>query len=160
MKKCMTASLKKRKRQFSFYVIFLFVLAVSIILMPISSSMKETARIWLILNGFLFWTGILGTVFMAFRINHCRKKNDSFKQMYPNLKRLGFIHFFQNKPAIIFDITMFISIIGFILTKIFVEELILPFAFLALFVFSFGMHCMLNGIGYLYINYKVRGEDE
>ncbi len=146
----------RRKRMFNFYTLFLILCSLAIILMPIVSTENEKLKIFIALDGILFWIGTIGTILMALKINKCRKNSSRFNQMYPKLKRVGLIHFFQNTEAFIADIVMFVSVIGFILVKILTDNLIVTFIFLGAFVFAFGMHCMLNGTNYVYINYRVR----
>lgn len=153
-------SQKHKMTMFLLFMMFLLILSVAIMLMPIASAQKETARGLLFLSGACFWSGLIGTVTMAVKINNARKRNHRFKEKYGDLKQCGVVSFFKNKEAKIADITMFASIICFIITKIFADGLYWPFACLALFVFSFGMHCMLNGINYIYLNFKVRREEK
>lgn len=137
---------------------FLAIISTGILLMPIGSSNKEKTMLFMYLSGAFFWLGLIGTACMTFAIIHGRKKCDQFNEQFSNKKRFGLIHFFQNKEATIADIAMFASIIGFVIAKLCSGPLILVFAFLAAFVFAFGMHCMLNGISYEYLKYTVRGD--
>lgn len=154
------ASIRRRKQMLWLFTGFLAALAFGIFLMPIGSLNKDRTIIPMYVSGILFWIGIIGTVVMAFRINRSRKISYRFNEQYGNLKQFGLIHFFQNQEAVIIDIGMFVSIIAFIIAKICTRNLIVSFIFLALFVFTFGMHCMLNGINYRYLKYKVRRDEE
>lgn len=151
-------SRQRRKRMLYIYTLFLFVCAVSFVLMPIGGSMEEKTKIPMVISGVIFWIGLLGTVFTALKINRCRKNDYRFNKKFGNLRQPGLICFFRNRPALIFDSMMFISIAGVIVAKLCTKELLPTFIFLSLFVFSFGMHCMLNGINYKYIKikYKIR----
>lgn len=148
--------LQQRQRMIYLYAAFLAVLSVSVFLMPFGIKMADDSIIPTYVSGIMFWIGILGTIVMAVYITISRRRSQGFAKMYPNHKRLGLIHFFQNMPAFICDILMFISLIGFIITRIWVGTTIWPFVFLSILTFSFGMHCMLNGSNYIYINYKIR----
>lgn len=158
--KYIKTSQKRRKRMFMLYVSFLLVLSISILLMPIASSQKEQTQIPMFLSGGCFWLGLIGTIMMALRINKARKMSTMFKDKQSNEKQLGLCSFFKNKEAKIADVAMLISVVCFIITRICTENLYWQFIFLALFVFSFGMHCMLNGKNYIYLNYKVGREEE
>ena len=151
-------SYRRRQVKFFMFICFLLILSISILMMPISSDIKEASLIPLIITGILFWFGLVGTIWMAININLSRRASTEFKEMYPNIRKFGLIHFFQNKPAIIADVALFVSLLMFILVKLFSDNNILQFIAIALIVFTFGMHCMLNGINYKYVNYKSRRE--
>lgn len=152
--------LQRRKCMMYLYSGFLSLWALAIVLMPIGSVIKENSIIMLYFSGAAFWIGLAGTICMAFKINNCRKASYRFKEHGGSRKQLGAIHFFQNKEAIVMDTLMFVSIIGLIIAKISTSGLLVSFLFFAVFVFSFGMHCMLNGINYRYIKYKVGREED
>lgn len=144
----------RRQQMFRYYVISLATLSFSIFLMPIVNSFKNETKIPMYIVGALFWIALLSTIRMAIRINSSRRKNSAFNSKYGNLKRLALIHFFQNKKALIMDAIMFASLIAFVITRLVTNNLIIQFLFVSMFAFSFGMHCMLNGINYIYIKHK------
>lgn len=150
------ASQKRRKRMLILYITFLLVWSIAILLMPIASAQKEITKIPMFISGGCFWIGLLGTTTMAVKIINSRKRSYRFKDKHPEVKQLGLISFFKNKEAVIADIAMFVSIVCFIVTRICTDNIYWLFIFLALFVFSFGMHCILNGKSYIYLNQKVR----
>ena len=152
------ASQMRRKRMGILYAAFLLVLSISILLMPIGSAQKEQSQIPMFISGACFWIGLIGTVWMAIKINKARKQSYLFKDKQPKVKQFGLICFFKNKEAKVADIAMFASAVGFIITRICTGSFYWLFIFLALFVFSFGMHCMLNGKNYFYLTYKAREE--
>ena len=151
-------SIRRRKRMFRMFVIFLLIVSFSIILMPIGS--LNNGRYIMYLAGAAFWIGFIGAVCMAVKINNSRKSNYQFNEKYGGVKQLGLIHFFQNKDAVFIDVIMLVAVTGLVLAKLFVNYLIVIFIFLAIFVFAFGMHCMLNGINYKYITHIVRRDEE
>lgn len=154
------ASQRRKKRQFILYIVFLLIWSIAILLMPFASVYKEVTKILLVVSGGGVWIGLLGTVTMAVKINKARKRSYRFREKYPASKHLGLISFFKNKEAGIADIGMFVSIAGFIVTRICSDNIYWLFIFLALFVFTFGMHCMLNGMNYIYLNQGVRREEK
>lgn len=145
---------QQRRRMLYLYGLFLAVLSISVFLMPFGIKKSVISKIPTYISGVMFWIGLLGTIAMALYITFSRRRSHGFAKAHPNHKRLGLIYFFQNMPAFICDILMFISLIGFIFTRIWVGTTIWPFAFLSILTFSFGMHCMLNGSNYIYINYN------
>ena len=154
------ASQRRKKKLFIGYVVFLAILAISFLLMPIASANKEKARGLLLLSGNAFWLGLIGTLLIAVAINKDRKNNKTYKTENSKMKQLGLINFFRNQEALVADVLMFVSILGFIITRLCSGNLYWSFIFLALFVFTFGMHCMLNGENYIYLKYKVRREEK
>lgn len=150
----------QKKKMLYLYMAFLAVLSISVFLMPIGIEIADRTRILTYLSGVMFWVSLFGTISIALFITYKRKKSKEFADDDSGRKRLGVIHFFQNRPAIISDVLLFVSLIGFIITRVLSETTIFPFVFLSLFIFSFGMHCMLNGSNYNYINYQKRGVTE
>lgn len=150
----------QKKQMLCLYMAFLAALSISVFLMPIGIEISDRTRILTYLSGVMFWVSLAGTISIALFITHKRKKSKEFANADSGSKRWGIIHFFQNKPAIICDVLLFVSLIGFIITRVLSETTIFPFVFLSLFIFSFGMHCMLNGSNYNYINYQKRSVTE
>ena len=150
---------RARKRKLVLYVFFLALLSFSFVLMPIGQNMKEQSYIPMLSAGVLFWIGALGLLIVIININHSRRKSEGFKENYPNLRQFGLISFFKNAPAAIADVLMLVSIMGEIVL-FFTDLYYLKFIGAAVIVFSFGMHCMLNGINYIYVNYNIRRDRE
>ncbi len=144
----------RRQRMFCCYVRSLAALALSIILMPIVYYLRNTTRIPMYIVAVLFWMALFLTIRMAVNINNSRRRNSAFNKKYKTLKKLALIHFFQNKMALIMDSIMFVSLIAFVVMHFITDNLVIHFLFVSMFAFSFGMHCMLNGINYIYINHK------
>ncbi len=104
--------------------------------------------------GIMFWAFlILGIVsqiiltkqrknwFIRNRIRRFRTKSKS-----------GVITFMQNLPATIADLTLVISIIALIVSIVLTNAMgYTCYIFMALLVFSFCMHCILNGKIYYYL---------
>lgn len=154
-----TRNLQKQwKRNLFFYVVFLLIWSFSVLLMPIASVQKELTVFPMFISGGCFWIGLIGTILMGVKINRFSKK--IYKNKSYEIKKLGLICFFSNKKATITDIVMFVSVVCFIVIKICIDNIYLLFTSVSLFVFSFGMHCMLNGKNYIYLNNKVRRENE
>ena len=147
----------QQRGTFYLYIAFLAVLSVSVLLMPFGIKIADKSMMLTYISGILFWTGLFGTIATAICITVSRCRCKDFAKARPNHKRLGLIHFFQNTEAFVCDLLMFISFVGFIITCIWVGTTIWPFIFLSVLIFSFGMHCMLNGSNYTFINYK-KGE--
>lgn len=149
-------SYKTKRLLFAFNIFFLVTLSVSVLLMPYNSKTDGVTDVK-ILTGAMFWLGLIGTVFFASLINYFRSKDKLFNKAAEKYNKLGLTHFFQNLPAKIFDSLLIIALIGFILSFVFNFTLSVKFIFISAIIFSFGMHCMLNGINFIYVmNKRIR----
>lgn len=147
---------KVKRTLFAFNIFFLVTLSVSVLLMPYNSKTDGVTDVK-ILTGAMFWLGLIGTVFFASLINYFRSKDKLFNKAAERYNKLGLTHFFQNLPAKIFDSLLIIVLIGFILSLVFNFALSVKFIFISATIFSFGMHCMLNGINFVYVmNKRIR----
>lgn len=147
---------KVKRTLFAFNIFFLVTLSVSVLLMPYNSKTDGVTDVK-ILTGAMFWLGLIGTVFFASLINYFRSKDKLFNKAAEKYNKLGLTHFFQNLPAKIFDSLLIIVLIGFILSLVFNFALSVKFFFISAIIFSFGMHCMLNGINFVYVmNKRIR----
>lgn len=149
-------SYKTKRLLFAFNILFLVILSVSVSIMPYNSKTDGVTDMK-ILTGAMFWLGLIGTVFFASLINYFRSKDKLFNKAAEKYNKLGLTHFFQNLPAKIFDSLLIIVLIGFILSLVFNFALSVKFIFISAIIFSFGMHCMLNGINFVYVmNKRIR----
>lgn len=153
-------SAQRKKVMLLWYVLFLLMLSACALVMPIASRFRETAPYLVLISASLFWIGLIGTVVTACKINTARKNSYAFKEKNRTIKQLGLICFFKNKEAMVADIAMFASIIGVIITVIVNRYSYWLYACCALLVVAFGLHCMLNGKNYIYLNYQVRREEK
>lgn len=151
---CLQRAHYRWQKMFRSYTISLAILSLSIFLMPIGYGLRSDTRIPMYIVAVLFWMALFSTIRMAVNINSSRRKNVAFHAKYKSLKKLALIHFFQNKKALIMDSMMFVSLISFVIMRFITDSLVIQFLFVSMFAFSFGMHCMLNGINYIYINHK------
>ena len=151
-------SYRKRQVMFFLYVFFLAVLTASIVIMPFAVQTREKSMALIYVAGSLFWIGVIGIAVMLIIISRARRADIVFRAKYPDLRRFGPICFFRNLPAIIADVVMILSAVAIVVVCLTVRSVNVRFAVIALFVFSFGMHCMLNGVNYIYVNYIQQGE--
>lgn len=149
-----TVSIKQRRQMMHLFTGFLFLCALAIALMPLGNSMKDKTMLIMYCSGAAFWVGLLGTIYMVLKINRVRKGNHRFNEFFGNRKQLGLIHFFQNTKAMIADMAMIVSIIALVIAVLCRANLQVIYFIISMFVFTFGMHCMLNGMNYKYINYS------
>lgn len=145
-------SYHRRQKMLRNYTIALTALSLVIFCMPFAHKIRNTTKLPMYLTGALFWIALIGTIAAAIKINTSRRRSPVFSSNYPGLKKLALIHFFQNKKAFLADLVMFTSLIAFVIGRFLVWNTIVLFVFISAFVFSFGMHCILNGINYIYIH--------
>ena len=148
--------LRQRRRWLALFVIFNIILSVSILSLPFVLTSDEAVIPYRFLVGALFWIGLIGLIVTAIWINTKRKRSNGFKIANNGRRKIGLIHFFQNNYATVVDVLMFISLLAVILLEWAAHKQSLAISTIGVFIFSFNMHCMLNGICYEYINYKVR----
>lgn len=131
-------------------------ISVSVVFMPYNSKTDIVTDVK-ILTGVMFWTGLIGTLIFAGLINFLRRKDKLFNKAAEKYNKLGLTHFFQNIPAKIVDSLLILTSIAFILSLILNFSLSVKFVLISAIIFTFGMHCMLNGINFVYVmNKRIR----
>lgn len=154
--------MKRRKKLGIAQVVALSMVAFSVLCMPFTDYLVRWLQneIPIYINGALFWLSILILIVITVRLTGLRKRSAFYKKNVEGCKQIGLIHFFQNKWAIFVDVMMILALAGFVGVLVWAPQyLILSFVLLAVFVFSFGMHCILNGANYIFINGYRRGEN-
>lgn len=143
--------MRKRDR-ISFWVsVFGFaLLAVSFLLMPLDEQlMPQNPRIWNIVTGSWFWISLAAGSTAQIMLWKSWKKNS---EKSAGGQRPGVFRFFQNRAAAVADVIWIGSLIGEVVCM-FSQDIAeySSFVFLSLCVFSFSMHCILNGRIYSYM---------
>ena len=154
---------KKKKRVFLIQVAFWLVFSLSILAMHFTDRFygQQSYRTILCINGVLFWLSLLLFLIISIFINLSRRKDKVFRRWNKGKRQLGLINFFQNKPAKIMDIVFIISLLIFIvLYASGTRDGFKVFLIFAVLIFSFGMHCILNGINYVYLNHNGKEGDK
>lgn len=123
--------------------------SVSFLLMPLGSETPtESISAYTMVAGLMFWIsiimGIVTQCVLAYRrrdwyaIHRIRKARST--------QKIGLLSFFKNFYAIIADVVATISLIGLVISMIVTQGTgYVCYVFVSLFVFSFSMHCILNG---------------
>lgn len=148
-------------------IVSYLLMAVMFLLMPIDNmvpSLKDSRII--VIVGIGFWVflilGIAAQVILSgrrkawYRTQHINEKRSS-------VRRVGLISFFSNKIAVVADIAMVISLIGLVASVIITKATgYTCYVFLAIFSFSFCLHCILNGKVYYHVthHYESNGKYE
>ncbi len=141
---------------FALNIVFLASLSLSFAFMPFSTR-EGSSKSLVMATGLLFWLGLLGTIFFALLINHFRRSDAAFNKAAKKYRRFGLTHFFQTFPGMIFDIILILTTIAFVVIVAMNLSLSIKFILISVIIFSFGMHCMLNGINFVYVmNKRIR----
>lgn len=110
-----------------------------------------------IVPGLLFWGGLLVGVALQFVLAARRR---SFVEKYKSAEklrkdRLGLIAFGTSRPALIFDILLGVGFMATVLAMVLTKGTgDICYVFIAVTVFAFCLHCVLNGRIYHYIVIK------
>lgn len=132
-------------------------LSASFLLMPMNDSTSVNGNsAYLYISGGMFWASLVIIAIVQCVLSGYRKKwlaINRVKRM--NQQRCGAISFFNNAFAIVADIATVLSLIGLIIAFVVTKGRgFVCFAMISAFVFSFGMHCILNGKIYYFIKSK------
>lgn len=104
----------------------------------------QTNRLIAVISGTLFWIGLILAIIFSLFLNKItiNKNNDN---------NIALIKFFSNKPAIVFDILLIVSLIAFVICLIVNRMSNIATIIFSIFIFSFEMHCIFNGKNYKFI---------
>lgn len=153
---------KRLKNMYFVYIFFLLIFSLSFALMPFGIGSDGQIKKIIYLIGAMFWIGLIGIIISSIQVSKLGKIiSERLEDNENDKKRVGIISFFQTKPAKIADLILIISLVLLIVFCVFTNYTILKFLLISIVVFSFGMHCVLNGINYSYIaNRKKRGREQ
>lgn len=139
-------------------IISFLLLSISFLLMPIESkNASDEVSIISILAGALFWISIVCGIATQAVLSHRIKSWLASNRIRSGrlVRKCGLISFFKNPFAVVADIAMIVGLIGLVITVILTHGIgYVCYVFLALFVFSFTMHCILNGKTFYVIENK------
>ena len=147
---------RQRRRLLLLFVLFNFIFAGSIVVLPLVLLSDETMPPLRCLIGALFWIGLIGLVAVVILINYKRRQSRGFKSVKNGKKKIGLINFFQNNYATVADVLMFISLLAVIILEWVARIQSIAISVFGVFIFSFNMHCLLNGIYYEYLKHNDR----
>ena len=130
-----------------------FLMSVSFLLMPIDFAAKGQ-QIFNLLIGIMFWVFLILGIITQTMLNRARKswfiRNHIRRFQFRG--KIGLISFLQNLPACIADGMLVLSVIGLIISIIVTNGIgYVCYIFMSLTVFSFCMHCILNGKIYFFL---------
>lgn len=141
------SSVKKEIVILTISIISYFLLAASFLFMPLENEQLQ------IMAGVMFWVflilGIVSQVLLAIWFRQACSKN---KEWRIQKQRIGMFTIGKNKFSVVADIVLLISAVTFVVLMIFTRGTgYISYIVLTILVFSFSMHCVLNGKVYYYI---------
>lgn len=128
-------------------------MSITFMFMPLDSSGVYQADWYSIAVGACFWIFLILGIVTQFILSKRRRDWYRIQRVKSrNYKRIGLFAFFQNKFAIVADVAVVISLVGFTATMFITNSVgYTCYVFLSLLVFTFCMHCILNGKIYYHI---------
>lgn len=146
------SSIKKDLIWLSISITSFFLLAISFLFMPLEK------KIFQIIAGVMFWLflilGIMSQVILSFLFKKACFKN---KEWRVQKNRIGIFTIEKNIFAVVADIVLLISAVVFTALMMLTRGTgYISYIVLAIFVFAFSMHCILNGKVYSYICERVK----
>lgn len=127
----------KSKKMILAQIISFAISSLMICLSPICSYDEGKAKmIMSVIVSAVFWIGLIAGIVLDVLLG---KDNKELKG------KMGLISFFKNKIAMIFDILFVISLILSLVVVISKTALAIGSVAIAVCIFSFEMHCVLNG---------------
>lgn len=151
--------LKKARCLITISILCFFVTSIDFMLMPISDYITGRSVRWVdIITGLLFWASlVIGITFCILYSKLCKEWYSNInteKDVYKE-RKAGLFTFFSNPYAFLADLILIISFIAFIALMIFTDRTnFICYFVITLFVFSFIMHCILNGKSF-YVQYTL-----
>lgn len=138
-----------------FSIFFFFMFAVSFLLMPLGDEVyDEGLSSYSFIAGLMFWISIIMAIITQCVLSWRRKSWYVIHRIRraKNIQRIGVISFFKNGYATIADVIATLSLLGFVVAMIATQGAgYICYVLVSLFVFSFSMHCILNGKVYYHI---------
>ncbi len=141
------SSVKKEMVTLAISIISFFLLAISFLFMPLESKLLQ------IMAGIMFWlflaVGIASQILLAVWFKQACSKNKEWRMQK---QRVGIFAIGKNRFSIVADFILLISTVIFSVLMILTRGTgYISYIVLTILVFSFCMHCILNGKVYYYI---------
>ncbi|MGN1130881.1 MAG: hypothetical protein ACI4Q8_05960 [Ruminococcus sp.] len=145
---------KRIKKLLYISLAFICIYSGTILFMPLASDLSnKTNKISVIVLGITFWLSLILAYTLLFLANRVRK-TINFKKR--GAGRVGLFNLFSNKPAIISDILLFLSIVVFVISLFLpMENHWIIYIILFFIVLSLNLHCVFNGKIYEFSKLKL-----
>lgn len=139
-------------------VVCFFLMAIDFLVMPLDGYRKVDSSALNLITGIVFWSTLV--VGCAAQVMLSRKRKVwcgiyGVNETIDENARVGLLSFFQNGPGKAADIALGVSLVLLVAAMIVTRASgYVCYVFLACFVFSLCMHCVLNGKNYYYLSNK------
>lgn len=142
--------MKKQKFMFWISALGFFAMSLSFLFMY-QDIMYIGVPLRIIIAGIAFWGMLI--IAVAAQLMLCVSMRELIKSDFSTKKRkIGLICCFSNRYAAVADLFMIVSMIILIISFIFTDASnYFNYIILSVFVFSFSMHCILNGRKFYYM---------
>ena len=130
-------------------IFFFLMLSISFLLMPLGSETPtENISAYTMIAGLMFWISIIMGIVTQCVLAHRRRSWHVIHRIRKvrATQKVGLISFFKNSYATVADAVTILSLIGLVIAMIATQGTgYICYVLVSLFVFSFSMHCILNG---------------
>ena len=130
-------------------IFFFLMFAVSFLLMPLGSETPtESISVYTMVAGLMFWISIIMEIVTQCVLAHRRRSWYVIHRIRKvrATQKIGLVSFFKNSYATIADVVTILSLIGLVIAMIATQGTgYICYVLVSLLVFSFSMHCILNG---------------
>lgn len=130
-------------------IFFFLMFSVSFLLMPLGSETPtENISAYTMVAGLMFWISIIMGIVTQCVLAHRRRSWYVIHRIRKvrATQKFGVISFFKNSYATVADAVTILSLIGLVIAMIATQGTgYICYVLVSLFVFSFSMHCILNG---------------
>lgn len=130
-------------------IFFFLMFAVSFLLMPLGSETPtEGISAYTMVAGLMFWISIIMGIVTQCVLAHRRRSWYVIHRIRKvrATQKIGLVSFFKNSYATVADVVTILSLIGLVIAMIATKGTgYICYVLVSLFVFSFSMHCILNG---------------
>ena len=139
------------KRLMILSILGFFVCALSALLLPLSVAAGRQLSVIGLLVGILFWVGLLGGIVLFF-MSWLKVKSDRGYLTLKTESRWGLISFFRSGPAATADVLCIVMIIATVVGNLLpVFPYVLNAVIIFILIFTFCLHCILNGRVFRYL---------
>ncbi len=146
---------KFQKRILVVSAVSFFILSLSFLFLPVEGVVSNSVK--LIILGVVIWLFLIIGILSQIKLSLWFKKSVK-KDGISDKGRIGVLCFLQNTYSTLADIICAVSLIGFIVSAVITHLFgYINYVLLFVLIFSFSMHCILNGKVY---NYIIHGQEK
>lgn len=142
-------------------ILGLFMMSVIFLFMP-GDPFAYGVTLKKVLLAILFWSGMISVIVTQVKLTNIFKSSKEYNEKFRK-RKIGIACFFSNRYASIADLVCVLSLILLIISFFLGEKMgyfyCVIYIIWFIFLFSFSMHCILNGKKYYYIRHILRSKE-